>query len=374
MRRITRYIASQLLLATVLVTATITCALWLTQSLRFIELIVNRGLTLGSYLYLTMLLLPSFIATLLPVGLFAAMLFTYHRMTADSEIIVMRAVGLGPSQLARAGLIVAGAVAAIAYVMTLLFMPLSYRQFKDMETDFRSDYSSILLREGAFNTVSDGVTVYIRSRESDGELRGIIVHDSRDPQRAVTLMAERGILAQAEEGPRVIMVNGNRQQVEHDSGKLSLLYFDRYSVDIGKPGAGVDAETRWREPRERFIFELLFPGDSPMDRQNYNRLIAEGHTRLTSPLYALVFAFIALAALLSGDYNRRGQGQRILIAVGAALLVQTGAVACNGLAARFPPLVPLLYLNVGAPLVIAAWWTFSKPRRRAVRTAPAATA
>lgn len=374
MRRITRYIASQLLLATVLVTATITCALWLTQSLRFIELIVNRGLTLGSYLYLTMLLLPSFIATLLPVGLFAAMLFTYHRLTADSEIIVMRAVGLGPSQLARAGLIVAGAVAAIAYVMTLLFMPLSYRQFKDMETDFRSDYSSILLREGAFNTVSDGVTVYIRSRESDGELRGIIVHDSRDPQRAVTLMAERGILAQAEEGPRVIMVNGNRQQVEHDSGKLSLLYFDRYSVDIGKPGAGVDAETRWREPRERFIFELLFPGDSPMDRQNYNRLIAEGHTRLTSPLYALVFAFIALAALLSGDYNRRGQGQRILIAVGAALLVQTGAVACNGLAARFPPLVPLLYLNVGAPLVIAAWWTFSKPRRRAVRTAPAATA
>ena len=52
-----------------------------------------------------------------------------------------------------------------------------YRQFKDMESDFRSDYSSILLREGAFNTVSDGVTVYIRSRESDGELRGIIVQE-----------------------------------------------------------------------------------------------------------------------------------------------------------------------------------------------------
>ena len=48
------------------------------------------------------------------VGLFAAVLFTYRRLTADSEIIVMRAVGLGPGQLARAGLLMAGVVTATA--------------------------------------------------------------------------------------------------------------------------------------------------------------------------------------------------------------------------------------------------------------------
>jgi len=371
MNRITRYIFNQLAIATLVVTLTITCAIWLTQSLRFIELIVNRGFSIGSYVYLTLLLLPSFLATLLPIGLFAAMLFTYNRLTIDSEMIVMRAVGLGPGRLGRPALILTAIVVALGYLLALLLMPLSYRQFKDMESDARSEYSAVLFQEGAFNTIGDGITVYIRSREADGELRGIIVHDSRDKDKTITIMAERGALAQTPEGPRIVLVNGNRQVLDHDTGKLSLLYFDRYSTDLGKVGAAAPVETRWREPRERFIGELLFPGDSDMDRANHNRLLAEGHTRLMVPLYALAFALIGLAALLPGDYDRRGQGRRIIAAVVAAVLIQSLSVFWTGLAARYPVLIPLIYVNVGLPIALSLWWLFRTPRRRAALTAPA---
>jgi lipopolysaccharide export system permease protein len=369
MNRITRYIAGHLLIATLFVTLTITCAVWLTQSLRFIELIVKRALSIGSYLYLTLLLLPSFLAMLLPIGMFAAMVFTYNRLTADSELIVMRATGLGPVQLAKPAVVMTLLVVAMGYLLHLVFMPLSYREFKDLEMDFRTDYSAILLREGAFNTVSDGITVYIRAREANGELQGIIVHDNRNKERTVTIMAERGILAQAEEGPRVIMVNGNRQLIDRETGKLSLLYFDRYSVDIGRPGAVDEAsgEVRWREPRERFITELLFPADTPNDQRYYDRLRAEGHNRLTAPLYALAFMMIALASLLSGDHNRRGQARRVIIAIGLAVAVQSGAVLVSGLAARSAALLPLIWLNVLTPIVIGAWWLFRVPRRRRPR-------
>jgi lipopolysaccharide export system permease protein len=370
MNRITRYIASHLLIATLFVTLTITCAVWLTQSLRFIELIVNRGLSIGSYLYLTLLLLPSFLAMLLPIGMFASMVFTYNRLTADSELIVLRAAGLGPAQLAKPAWMMSLLVVALGYLLHLLFMPLSYREFKDLEMDFRTDYSAILLREGAFNTVSDGITVYIRAREANGELQGLIVHDNRNKERTVTIMAERGILAQAEEGPRVIMVNGNRQLIDRETGKLSLLYFDRYSVDIGRPGAadqGGPSEARWREPRERFIYELLFPADTPNDRRFYDRLRAEGHNRLTAPLYALAFAMIALATLLSGDHNRRGQARRVILAICLAVAVQSGAVLVSGLAARSSAFLPLIWLNVLVPIVVGVWWLFRVPRRRRPR-------
>ncbi len=364
MDRITRYIFGQLLLATLFVTLTITCAVWLTQSLRFIELIVNRGLSIVAYLNLTVLLLPSFLSMLLPIGMFAALLFIYNRLVADSEIIVLRAVGLGPWQLAKPAMVLLAVVLLAGYVLALIFMPLSYRQFKDLEYDFRADYSAVLLREGAFNQVAEGITVYIRTREANGELRGIIVHDSRDKTKGVTLMAERGILAQTAEGPRVIMVNGNRQLVERDTGKLSLLYFERYSVDIGRSGAAsVEAEARWREPRERFIRELLFPDNSQGDQLNYDRLRAEGHSRLAAPLYALAFALIGLAALLSGDHNRRGQGKRIAVAVAAAVIVQSGAVFWSGIAARFPMLLPVIYLNVLVPTMLGLWWLLRVPRR-----------
>src|SRR5271154_4619877 len=169
MTRITRYIFEQLLVGTLVITLTITCAIWLTQSLRFIELIVNRGLSIAAYLYMIALLLPSFLAVLLPIGLFAAVLFTYNRLTTDSELIVMRSVGMGPGRLARPALILTAFVVVISYVLALFLMPLSYRQFNDMESDARSEYSAVLFQEGAFNTMGDGITVYIRSREADGE-------------------------------------------------------------------------------------------------------------------------------------------------------------------------------------------------------------
>lgn len=375
MNRITRYISSQLLLATCFVTLTITCAVWLTQSLRFIELIVNRGLTIGAYLYLTVLLLPSFLAMLLPIGLFAAALFTYNRLTADSELIVLRAAGLGPAQLAKPCLILSLVIVVVGYALTLVAMPLSYRQFKDLESGFRHDYSAVLLREGAFNTLSDGITVYVREREAGGELRGLIVHDNRAKDRTVTIMAERGILAQTDEGPRVIMVNGNRQLVERDTGKLSLLYFERYSVDIGRPAGTTDVEeARWREPRERFLLELLFPGNTPMDIHHRDRLRAEGHNRLTSPLYALVFALIALACLLSGDHNRRGQARRLIVAIVLTIVLQSSSVAASGLASRNSALIPLIYANVLVPMGIALWWILRHPRRRRAAEMPSEVA
>src|SRR5471032_1469710 len=61
------YIFRQVLLALVVATGGLTALIWLTQSLRFIDLVVNRGLSLLVFLQLTSLLIPSFIAVILPI-------------------------------------------------------------------------------------------------------------------------------------------------------------------------------------------------------------------------------------------------------------------------------------------------------------------
>lgn len=367
MTAITRYILRQLVAVTVIVALTLICAIWLTQSLRFLELIVTRGLQVSTFVYLTMLLLPSFLNVILPIALFTAVMFTYNRLSTDSELVVLKSLGLGPGTLALPALMVAAAIVAVGYALTLYFLPLSYRAFKDLEYNIRSDYTTILLREGAFNTVSDGITVYIRSREVTGEMFGLIVHDNRQRERPITLLAERGTLAFTEDGPRVIMVNGNRQQVERGTGKLSLLYFDRYSVELGR--LAEKQENRWRDPRERFMHELWNIDESPIDRQFTGRLRAEFHNRLVAPLYAFAFALIGLAALMSGDFNRRGQNKKILVTIALVVVLQAGAIALNNVVARTPSLFPLAYLFVLGAIAVAGWWLWRPPSRRRMAAA-----
>lgn len=370
MRRITAYILSQVLTAMLFVVATLTMAIWLTQSLRFIELIVNRGLGLGAFFYLTSLLLPNFLALVLPIALFIATLFVYNRLTVDSELVVMRAVGFGPAQLARPALLLAGAVTLACYALSLWLMPFTFGKFKELHTTIRSDYSSLLLQEGAFSTIGSTLTVYVRAREANGDLRGILVQDSRDPANPVTLLAERGTIASTEDGPRVILINGNRQQVDRAAGKLSLLYFERYSVEISTDRA---TEFRWRDAGERYLHELLWPDpDDAHDRQYRNRLISEGHARLATPLYALVLVMVALACLLPGDFNRRGLAKRLLLAAACGLGTQALSIALPNLATRMPAAIPLLYLAPAAIALLAAYVLTRGPRRIAPGVQPAA--
>jgi lipopolysaccharide export system permease protein len=336
MRLLNAYILRQLAVVTLVVAVTLTCAIWLTQSLRFIELIVNRGLTLGTFFNLTLLLLPSFLWLLLPIALFAAVLFTYQRLSADSELTVMRAFGRSPLQIARPALILSCVVAAIGYALSLHFLPLSYRDFKDLDFAVRNDFAGIMLREGSFNTVAPNVTVYVRSRAASGDLVGLLLHDARRSDQRVSMIAERGRLAITDSGPRVVLVNGNRQEFDRESGRLRMLYFDRYSVDLGR--VGERGGVRWREPRD-----------------NRARLRAEGHNRLASPLLAVALALTALAVLLQGDHDRRGRGRRIGVAVALAAAIQTGNIAAQNLATKWPALMILIHLSVLVPIAIALW-------------------
>ena len=363
MRAIVRYVLRQLFEATVFVTVALAAIIWLTQSLRFVELIINRGLSLGSFMYLTALLLPSFLLVILPVSLACAILFVYNKLIVDSELVVLRSAGLSQTSLAAPALIMAGAVAIVCYSLSLFFLPASFRQFKDLEHSIRNDYSAIFLREGVFNSLGEGFTVYIRQREGTGELLGLLVHDARTPQRPVTMMAERGALVSTADGPRVLLVQGNRQEVERETGRLSLLYFDRYTLDLSQFTKKLEA--RWREPQERFIGELFFPDPKDQNDVYYaSNLRAEGHQRLVAPLYALVYGLMAAAALLSGEFNRRGQARRILAAVAAVAIAQAAQLGLYNLAGKTPFSVPLMYLNALFAGTAAACVLVRPPPRR----------
>ena len=111
--RLDRYILRQLLVALAAVTTALVALIWLTQSLHWVELVVNRGLSLRVFLQLTSLLIPGFVAVILPITTFVVVQFTYQRLTGDRELTVMRAAGLSPWALSRPALMLALTLSAV---------------------------------------------------------------------------------------------------------------------------------------------------------------------------------------------------------------------------------------------------------------------
>jgi lipopolysaccharide export system permease protein len=353
MRKLFSYILRQIFGPFVLFALLLTLVVWMTQSLRLLDLVINRGQSAAIFAYLTMLMLPSLLVVIVPIAFFAAAIYALNKLNNDSELVVMWSAGISRLQLAAPVLAMAAIAMAITYACSLYLMPLGQRTMKDKVFDIRADIGAAILREGAFTTPSEGLTVFIRELSPGGEIRGILVHDNRAPERPITYFAESGVLAQTQEGARLIMLNGNVEQGEARGARLSVLRFDRYVFDLDQYAGPQRASDR--DTSERYLTELFEPQFSGAD-QSVRRgvYLAEAHNRLSAPLYAIAFALIALAATGKGPMARGSYMLRLAVAalLGASLrLVGYGA---QGLTARSPEFLFVLYLLPLAGIAIAS--------------------
>ncbi|HEY0300068.1 MAG TPA: LptF/LptG family permease, partial [Rhizomicrobium sp.] len=242
---------------------------------------------------------------------------------------------------------------ALTYLNGLYLMPAGQRALKDKVVDIRADLGTALLNEGEFITPAQGLTVFIRQIDSDGTIRGVMVHDNRNKTSPVTYLAGSGQLAQTAGGARLIMFDGTVEQSGGGGARLSVLKFQRYVFDLDQfagPARATDRATS-----ELYLDELFWPTDklAPKIRNAY---IAEGHNRLAQPLYCLAFAFIALAAVLRGRGARGANAMRLSIAIAAVVTVRIAGYGVQGLAVRDPAYCVLFYAIplIGAGLGFAS--------------------
>lgn len=349
MPRLFRYIFNETAWPFAFFLGALAAIVWLSQSLRYVSVIVDQGQSAGTFLYLIVLMLPSLLIFTLPVALLFAAFYSLYRLQTDSELIVMAASGRSRYAIAWP-LVALAAIACVAhFAVNLYLMPLGQRTLKDRMFQIRGDLVTNILREGQFTTPSDGLTVYVRERDDSGTAKGILVHDNRDAEKAVTYLAESGQIIPSDAGPRFVLMNGNVQRVEAP-GRIQSLIFDRYVIDL-QPFQKEERDMA-RGVQERYLDELFNPPDAAnLTQQRIQILAAEGHERLSSPLYAFTFVLIAAAAVASTGSARRSVALRITLAAFICLAFRLAGMGAEGIVARNPGLWFVLYL---VPLLGAA--------------------
>lgn len=318
--RVDHYLLRQVAIAAAVITLSLTFIVWITQSLKLVDFIVNRGVPMSTFVYLAILTMPNLLPVILPLTSFAAVLFVFYRLSADSELVVMHSGGLSPAQISRATILFALIMTALTYSLTLYLTPLSQTAFKNKQFELRNDYSMTLLEEGVFTQISKGITVFIRERNSDGSLSGIMVHDSRDNSRATTVLADKGTVRLDRGNPVISVINGSRQVLDKKSGTISVLYFDAYTLNLNQI-IQQEADRRSLDPKEMSLDELLFPNPE-LNRRTQLRYKSLAHQRLVSPLSILCFTFIALAAFRQCSTRRQGIGLRLTATVALVIALQ----------------------------------------------------
>ncbi|HLG87669.1 MAG TPA: LptF/LptG family permease [Alphaproteobacteria bacterium] len=337
-----RYLFRNLAITTLVATLIASLVMWLIQALKFFELAVNGGAPLTVFLTLVALQMPGLIAVILPIILALVIAFVYNKLTAESELIVLRALGLSQWRLAMPALVLGGIVAVTVFFLNAFVAPVANEQLKTLLDMSRTQYNGVPLNAGAFNAVNDKLTIYVSKHEPNGDLEGILIYQDEDNGKRVAIVAKRGVLAEGDHGPEIVVYDGKRQEVDPKTGNAPFNEFKTAAIDLEQ--VQDELTKRWKEPSERTLPELLRGPLDDRDAGHGAAFLGEAHTRIASPFFALALTGVALVTLLGGRFDRRGQFRRLLIGFLIMLFLEMASIGLSNLARNHGIAIPLLYL------------------------------
>lgn len=335
----------------------------LSQSLDQLEIIVERGQSVWIMVKLTLLAVPQLLAVILPIGLFVGALIALTRLQREQELTAVFASGVTRWAAIRPAVRLAAIVAILTLAITTVVQPWAQRTSRAEAFAIRSDIAALLVEEGEFVEGPDGLTVYVQQIEQNGLLKNLFIYLPSGSE-VTTWDAAEARFERIDGAPMLTMLNGSTTRYS-SRGVLTYGSFDRNVFDLS-PYVDTTERPRYK-PTDLYLTQLFDP--SPQDIQTVGsrgELSAEGHSRLSAPLYALMAMAMALAAIMGGQFSRTGYSLRIAKAAAAFLVVRVvgygivTASAWNGWLNVLQYLLPIVATAIALRLLFRAL----KPRRR----------
>ncbi len=339
-----RYVFRQAAGALLLILSSLSGIVWIALALRQFEVVTSQGQNAWTLMAMTTLGVPNLLALIAPFALLIAVMHTLNRLNGDSELIVMTASGGTIWIVARPLLLLAAIVASAVAFVNHIGMPWSLRMLRDYVVEVRTDLLSQVLQPGKFSSPESGVTFHIRERAPNGDILGLIMHDTRSGKSAMSYLAERSQIVKQDSGAYMIMSAGHVLSQDDIKQPPRIVAFDRYALDLDAFDQKISDDKDLR-PRERYYSELVNPDpESRFYKRNPGQFQAELHERFASPLYPLAFVFIALAAAGSAQSTRTNRTRSVVTGFAAGAGLRLAGLGLNNVVSVNAMMIPLLYL------------------------------
>jgi len=313
-----RYISREILSPLLLGLVTFTFVLLMGRMLKLADMVVSKGVSLTDLLLLIAYLLPNFAMITIPMAVLLAVLLAFSRLSADSEVVAMKAGGISLYRLLPPALAIGALAYAAATLVSLYALPAGNVAFKKLLYHVIEARLNLNLKEQVFNSAIPGLVIYIdRNDEKSGRLSGIMINDERNPKEISTIFAEMGSIASDQE-KRKITLHLERGSIHQpgEKGKYRRLEFGEYdlSVDLSKSVKSFE-----KKEQDMTLAEIRANlGSGGVSRKLATEMKLELQRRFALPFACIIFAIVAIPL---GIQNRRsGKAAGFTFSIAAILV------------------------------------------------------
>lgn len=350
MKTLNRYIFKELMVPFFLGLGVFTFILLIARILKLVEMVVNRGVPAWEILKLFSYILPAFLEVTVPMALLLAILVGFGRLSADSEIVALKACGLSLYQLARPVLVFTLIIYAVSLALALWVRPWGNTLLRTGLYEMAKSRASVGLRERVFNSDFPNLVIYVDEVLPPGNsFRGVMISDSRDASQPTTAFARMGMLVNDESRSTLTLrlIDGQIEQAKPGSKTFNQTDFTIYDFNLDWASALADLKPQQKDPKEMGLGELR-EAIAAKDRRgepSFEEQV-EVQRKFSIPFACLVFAAVGVPLGLQSTRAARSRGFSVSLALLLAYYILLTLGQRTGDRGALPPMLALWLPNI----------------------------
>lgn len=322
-----RYVFQEILAPFLLALFVFTGILFLARSLKLVDLVVNKSVSILEILELFLFIVPQFMEMAIPMALLLGLIIAFGRLSADSELVVMRATGVSIRQLARPVFAFAALATVLCLVLALWVRPwANYRLGLGM-FEIAKQRASTGLTAGVFNEFGP-LSIYAEKID-EGRLTRVSISDRRDPLQPRTFLARHGILV-SDNTLRTLTLRLFDGSIHEGRGfNYNVTYFDINNIVLDQDElVSGDLSREGKKANEMYLPELMNTRSSLLETSGseeglgkkglsrWARYSVELHRRFVVPISCIAVALLGMALGVQPSKGGRSWGLSVNVTVG----------------------------------------------------------
>jgi lipopolysaccharide export system permease protein len=380
-KTINRYIFSESLSYFLVSLFAFTALILVARILRFTNLIVNKGVQIEQIGMVFLAVIPTFLEIALPMSALLGVLMAFGRLSADSEIVVLRASGVSLTQMIKPVFVFAILCTILCFGITSELRPWGYRQLSQTLFEIARSKSTAGLEAGMFNKLGEIILYADSVNHQTGALSHALIDDKRDPERRQIIFAQSGTILSDEKARTITMELYDGIIHEEYRGRYNLTKFttNRLSLDpdeIYNPDAKKKSSKLYREMGSAELTEYITSLQTKLIeiseveekdeatllefeelKKTFLRSKIEDGRRVSMPFAAFLLALIAMPLGIQPPRMQRAWGASLSIAIAMIVFILYYAFISIGVAlAESGSIHPLIALWM--PNLVIAVFTF----------------
>ncbi|WP_119269760.1 LptF/LptG family permease [Taklimakanibacter deserti] len=336
-RIVDRYVLSQLA-KPLMISITIGLLVLLAERMvRLLDTTLGKKNSFGVVFEMLAYLVPHYLGLAIPAALFLGLLYSFNKMSRDSEIDAFLASGIGLHRLAQPVAILSLILAALSILIVGWLQPHGRYAYRAVVFNVENVDVFYLAEEGIFMQARSRTFILDKLNRSAGSFERIFLFDNRGDGGLETVTAATGRLIQNTNTPLPVLrlENGHRLQIDRapDPGSSQPPPASTVSTfDIADTPLGQVADKTFRprgdDERELTLPELILQQDHPPQGATPDEMRAELHKRLVTILTLPMLPFLAVPFALGRRRNQRNYrfGIALVLLVALNEIIEQGAI------------------------------------------------